>query len=388
MNAREWSLRIADLARREHCALVDLLLALVEFDRLAVYRQLGFPSLFDFLHREVGLSRGSAYYRQVAARLVEKFPEVVEPLRDGRLCISNVPQLAKVMSEENRGTVMTKFFHCSKQEAKQVVAEMLPAEVVPRRTVVTVGPLLAPVESAPVVVQPVELNRTHPEGARPVPEVRRTVVEPLTRVETRMHVTVSPAFMALLKKARAGQSHVQPGATDEQILTAALELLIEKQAKRKASVPAKVKREVVERDGGKCQWPVASGGICGSEVRLEVDHVVPRGKGGPSSVENCRVLCRFHNLEAARGVYGNEVMDLFARDPVVRETCAVYCVDGAVDPALAAASAGSIATAAWNAARASSPRPSLSRFSPSAVARRACSGAIRRAEFSVTTAPA
>jgi hypothetical protein len=30
---------------------------------------------------------------------------------------------------------MQKFFHCS----KQVVAEMLPAEVVPRRTVVTVA---------------------------------------------------------------------------------------------------------------------------------------------------------------------------------------------------------------------------------------------------------
>ena len=122
MNAREWSLRIADLARREHCALVDLLLALSEFDRLAVYRQLGFASLFDFLHREVGLSRGSAYYRQVAARLVGQFPEVAEPLRDGRLCISNVVQLAKVMTDENRAAVMPQFFHCSKEEAKQVVA--------------------------------------------------------------------------------------------------------------------------------------------------------------------------------------------------------------------------------------------------------------------------
>ena len=311
MNAREWSLRIADLARREHCALVDLLLALAEFDRLGVYRQLGFPSLFDYLHREVGLSRGSAYYRQVAARLLQAFPEIAEPLRDGRLCVSNVPQLAKVMTKENRATVMQKFFHRSKQEAKQVVAEMLPAEVVPRRTVVTVGPLLAPVEPAPVGVQLDELDRTHPEGARPVPEVRRTVVEPLTQNETRMHVTVSPAFMALLKKARAGQSHVQPGATDEQVLTSALELLIEKQGKRKASVPAKVKREVRARDGGKCQWKLESGGVCGSEVRLEVDHVIPRGKGGPSTAGNCRILCKPHNLEAARQAYGDAHMDLF-----------------------------------------------------------------------------
>ena len=324
MNAREWSLRIADLARREHCALVDLLLALAEFDRLAIYRQLGFPNLFEYLLREAGLSRGSAFYRQVATRLLQDFPEVAEPLRDGRLCISNVPQLAKVMTEENRSTVMQKFFHCSKQEARQVVAEMLPAEVVPRRTVVTVVPLLAPVEPAPVFVHPVERDLTRPEGARPLPEVRRTVVEPLTQHETRMHVTVSPAFMTLLKKARAGQSHVQPGATDEQVLTAALELLIEKQAKRKASVPVKVKREVWARDGGKCQWPVDGGGTCGSTVRLEIDHVVPRGKGGPSTASNTRVLCRSHNLEAARQVHGDAHMDLFTRNPVAREEVAFY----------------------------------------------------------------
>ena len=321
MNAREWSLRIADLARRESCSLVDLLVALAEFDRLGVWRQLGHASLFDFLHREVGLSRGSAYYRQVASRLVGKFPEIAEPLRDGRLCMSNVPQLAKVMTEENRATMPTKFFHCSKQEARQVVAEILPAEVVPTRTVVT--------SVAPTSVQPVGRDRTHPERARPVPEMQRTLVEPLTRTETRMHITVSPEFVALLKRAKAGESHVQPNATDEQVLTAALELLIAQQEKRRASVPPKVKREVMARDGGKCTWPLANGGVCGATTKLEIDHVVPRGKGGPSTADNCRILCKAHNLEAARSVYGDEVMDRYAGLPVVREDCAAYFVVGA-----------------------------------------------------------
>jgi hypothetical protein len=311
MNAREWSARIAELAHREHAALADLLLAIAEFDELAVYRQLGFSSLFDFLHREIGLSRGSAYYRQVGARMIRRFPEVEEPVRDGRLCITTVGELAKVMTEENRAVVLPRFFGCSREEARQLVAEMLPAEVVPRRTVVTEVPFVAPVEPALAGVLPVGRDRTHPGGDVPAAVGTRTVVEPLTSTESRMHVTVSPSFMALLKKARAGQSHVQPGASDEQVLTAALVLLLEKQEKRKASVPAKVKREVVKRDGGKCQWPVDGGGVCGSEVWLEIDHVVPRGKGGPSTVSNCRVLCRAHNLEAARQVYGDEHMDLF-----------------------------------------------------------------------------
>jgi hypothetical protein len=322
MNAREWSLRIADLLRRERASVVDVLLALAEFDRLALYRQLGHASLFDFLHKELGLSRGMAHYRLVATRLVEQFPEVVEPLRDGRLCMSSVIELARVITEVNRAEVLPKFFDRSRQEAKQVAAEIRPAEVVPVRTVVTSGRASSTVELELIGVSP-ETARAQVE--RPVAPAPRTVVEPLTRQETRMHVTVSPAFMTLLKKARAGQSHVQPGATDEQVLTAALELLIEKQEKRKASVPAKVKREVRVRDGGKCQWPVVGGGVCGSTVRLDVDHLAPRGKGGPSTVANCRILCKPHNLEAARQVYGDPHMDLFTgRVPTAWEPVAAY----------------------------------------------------------------
>jgi hypothetical protein len=193
---------------------------------------------------------------------------------------------------------------------------------VPVRTVVTSGRAGSTVELELIGVSP---GTTRAQVERPVAPAPRTVVEPLTRQETRMHVTVSPAFLALLKKAKAGQGHVQPGATDEQVLTAALELLIEKQEKRKASVPAKVKREVRARDQGKCQWPVAGGGVCGSTVRLEVDHVVPRGRGGPSTVESCRILCKPHNLEAARQVYGDQYMDLFTvRAPTAGEPVAAY----------------------------------------------------------------
>ena len=329
MDAREWSCRIVDLARREHSALADLLVAIAEFDGQAAYRQLGFSSLFDFLHREVGLSRGSAYYRQVGARMVGRFPEVEEPIRDGRLCVTTLSELAKVMTEENRASVLPRFFGLSRQEAKQRVAELLPAQVVPRRTVVTEFPLVATMEAAPASVQPVGRDRTHPDRgvpvAAPLALQARTVVEPMTPTETRLHLKVSPEFVALLKKAKVGQGHVQPNATDEDVIRAALALLIEKQEKRKASVPARVKREVRARDGGKCQWPLASGRVCGSTVMLEVDHVVPRGKGGPSTVENCRVLCKAHNLEAARLAYGDDHMDLFTgRAPVAREPAAEW----------------------------------------------------------------
>ena len=72
-------------------------------------------------------------------------------------------------------------------------------------------------------------------------------------------------------------------------------------------------REVWERDGGRCQWPVASGGVCGSTVRVEVDHRLPKARGGPATVENLRCLCKVHNDVAARAVYGDAWMDQFTR---------------------------------------------------------------------------
>jgi hypothetical protein len=45
---------------------------------------------------------GAAHFRKVAARLILRFPEVVEPLREGKLCIASIVELARVMTPENR----------------------------------------------------------------------------------------------------------------------------------------------------------------------------------------------------------------------------------------------------------------------------------------------
>ena len=159
----------------------------------------------------------------------------------------------------------------------------------------------------------------------------RSAAEPLTADLRRLHVTVSKRFTEKLEAARDALSHSHPGADVEAILEAGLDLLLERAAKRKGlvkrprpapvpaeganprRVPAAVRREVFLRDEGKCQWPLADGGICGSTHRVELDHVVPVARGGKATASNGRVLCAFHNQLAAREVYGNEWMDRFTR---------------------------------------------------------------------------
>jgi hypothetical protein len=162
--------------------------------------------------------------------------------------------------------------------------------------------------------------------ATPRASICQPEVEPLSAHAHRLHVTVSGRFLRKLEEAKSALSHSRPGATPEEILEAGLDLLLAGAAKRKGLVekplsaprpakadhiPAHVKRAVWTRDGGRCQWPLDSGGICGSTLRLEFDHVVPRARGGASDVDGLRLLCRFHNDLAAREVYGDEWMDRF-----------------------------------------------------------------------------
>jgi hypothetical protein len=352
MNAHEFSLHLADLRLREHVAMAEFLVALADFDRQKLWLELGDCSLFAFLRR-LGVPKSSASYRAKAADLIQRFPAIIEPLRDGRLCLSTVHELSNVLTPENQGEVLPRFFGLSKQEALELVAELKPVEYTPRRDVVTAvripaaRPAAATLElgappanresASSAVGSPVELvdanSPAHTVNA-PTSHRERDRVEPLTAELSRLHATVSRKFVAKLDAARDALSHSHPGATMEEILGAGLDLLLAQSARRKGLVvrpqrklrpskpghiPAAVKRAVWKRDRGCCQWPVDGGGVCGSTYQPEFDHRTPEALGGSATVDEIRILCRRHNLLAARQAFGDEWMSRFIRIPATDE---------------------------------------------------------------------
>jgi hypothetical protein len=347
MTARDLTVRLADLLRREQDAMADFIVALADFDQRRQWAELGHNSLFWFLHRELGLSKSAAFYRKTAAELVQRFPEIIEPLRTGQLCLSSLAEVAKVITPENRADVLPRFFHASKREAKEVLAELMPVVAPPQRDVVTTisaerpardripEPLSLAVPSSelpPKSGSPANLVRANaPAESRDLLPQRRDdadTVEPLTANLRRLHVTVDREFFDLLDATRDALSHANPCASTSELLKACMKRMLADRARRKGLVakprkepppsttdhiPADVKRAVAKRDGGKCHWPLESGGICGSTRRIEFAHRIARAHGGLPTIENIRQLCRWHNQHEARLQFGDAFMHQFAR---------------------------------------------------------------------------
>jgi hypothetical protein len=199
--SRSFAARLADLLRNEQHAMADFLVALAEFDRQRGWIALGYANFFDFLVRELGLSRGTAHYRKIAAYLVQRYPEVLDGLRQGTLCMTSIVELARVITPENRAEVLPRFLHCSKQEAKAVSAELAPRKVVPRREVVTT------IRTAPAPAAPLSLQV-------PVGTLERPPVSPSTAFN-RLNSKIRPArtprsSCTLLRRAASRSSRSLP----------------------------------------------------------------------------------------------------------------------------------------------------------------------------------
>jgi 5-methylcytosine-specific restriction endonuclease McrA len=339
---------LAGLLAHERAAAADFLLALADFDRRRGWEALGHASLFGFLQRELRLSNGAAYLRLTAARLLPAHPAVEAALRDGRLCISAVGELSRVLTRENEAVVLPRFVGCSSREAREVAAALLPRAEPPRREVVTqlrahevhvprgasqvTGAAALAAEERPAHIAPnaseSATTALQAHEAAPAPAAPRNPpaeVEPLDADLRRLHLTVSRRLLDKVAAAKDALSHARPGASTEEVLEAALDLLLDQRARAKSlvkrprparvaaraspppnlrSIPAEVERAVRLRDEHRCQWPLDAGGLCGSSHRVELDHLLPVAQGGQATVGNLRLLCDRHNRLAARLALG------------------------------------------------------------------------------------
>jgi hypothetical protein len=310
---------LKDLLSRERTTLVPILEGIAKIEERKLYLELGYDSMWAFLKRELGQSEAMIHYRLASSRMLRRFPQVAEPLRNGRLCMTVLASLAKVLTEENVDELIAEAMGKPTNEVKKIVRRLDPKPV--PKDVVTESP------RSSEVIPMRAAQQVQVVAAQPV----RTEV--LTASLLRVHMTVSQDYVDLLKEMRGELSHTMPGAADFEILIECMRIARKTMKKRKGivdkpradrvaedgTITQSVKRTVEKRDQGKCQWPSEDGGICGSAYRIEFHHKQDRAKGGLGTPENVIQLCEKHHLLATEIAWGEERIAKYRKQPSAQE---------------------------------------------------------------------
>ena len=322
----------ANLAR-ESRGLAELIVFLGEVERRKLYLERAHPSLFAFCTHELGFSEGAAYRRIGAARLARRFPAVVRFIASGHVHLTGLNVLAPALTDSNH----LELLRAATGQTKRQIQELVAAKC-PRPEPVTSARKLP----ARARTQQRAAPETAGEPARPQaatgklelrPPVTSSTVEPVSAQRYAVRFTASKSLVDKLDELAALRSHrpAEARAVDN-MLEEAVDLLIAKERKARFAVgrkpragaaspqpseankqsrhiPAAVRREVYERDGGCCQFlHPETGRRCGARWQVTYEHKVPVALGGTHSAEQVVLLCAAHNRLMADRVFGPDAM--------------------------------------------------------------------------------
>src|SRR5215468_3257753 len=146
---------LKDLLSRERITLVPILENIAKIEERKLYLELGYDSMWAFLKRELGQSEAMIHYRLASSRMLRRFPQVAEPLRDGRLCMTVLASLARVLTEENVDELIAEAMGKPTNEVKRIVRRLDPKPV--PKDVTTQAPRSSEVIATPTVAPPASI---------------------------------------------------------------------------------------------------------------------------------------------------------------------------------------------------------------------------------------
>jgi 5-methylcytosine-specific restriction endonuclease McrA len=252
-------------------------------------------------------------------------------LRDGRLHLSGIARLAPHLTHENAQAVLKRACGMSHREVRELVSELEP------RPDVAPSVRKLPRRPAPGGASPLQLGapRVEPDAvnleSRVAAPARPAVVEPLAPARYQVRFTASAELREKLERLQALMRFSVPDGDLARLIDIAVtEKLARVEAKRfgktkaprrdlaetdttpsSRHIPAAVRRQVYERDAGRCVYRDKYGRRCAKRHDLEFHHRQPFARGGDHSPANLTLMCRAHNTLVAEQDYGEDVMARF-----------------------------------------------------------------------------
>ncbi len=348
------------LVGRSNQLLASLLAHLGEVEARGIHRTRACASLYTYCIYELRFSEDEAFRRVSAARMVQRFPALLDAVAAGEIHLTGLLMLGPHLTAENLVEVLARAKHRTKKEIARLVRQLDPLPRVPAR-IEPLGPEYSQlVPRAPTWDQfvssfnPVreleaghrprdwmdeidemdEVDETVSTAANDAPDSALEAPAP-ARVEPqryRVQFEASEEYVGLVERAKALLSHAAPGAGLAELHVRAMRALVaelerERYAvterprssveregdgedatkvprRRARRVPAAIRRAVFERDGARCTFRSESGERCRETERLELHHQQAFARGGEHRIENVTLYCRAHNALAAEEDFG------------------------------------------------------------------------------------
>lgn len=119
--------RLKTAVATEHRALLSVLFLLAEVYQRNLHLIFAFPSLFAYCTDELGYPKAAAFRRSHAARLIALHPLVGDYLLAGKITVTNLVALHRILRADNCRELLDAISGKSEQQVKELVAELVPA---------------------------------------------------------------------------------------------------------------------------------------------------------------------------------------------------------------------------------------------------------------------
>jgi len=326
---------LSDLVIKERHATACVLAHISEVDARKLYLDQACSSMFVYCVERLRLSEGAAYRRITAARAGRRFPIIFEKLGHNQLHLTSITLVSSHLTAENHRDLLDEVGCKSKKEIEKILARRFPKpDVVPTLRALPQRLPEQPLPTEPRSPAENPCATATQQRASSVPTRSAEVLEPLSPRRFKLQVTLDQSACEKLEQAQALLRHRYPRGEFEHILNAALDALLEKTQKERFAlgqrsrrqgvaregsgrcgpdsrhIPNRIKREVLTRDGERCTFRDRRGQRCKETGMLELHHIKPFARGGPSTTDNITVYCRAHNQHAAERDFGPQQLSL------------------------------------------------------------------------------
>ncbi len=253
------NLNLKSLVKSERELLSEILWLIAEVDKRKLYLKLAYPSLFEYLTKELGYSFGSAQRRIDAARLMQDVPDLNHKLESGVLNLAQVSVLQKSLREKTKQTGM-KITPVEKQNLMNAIE----------------GKSIDQTQS--LIAQSLEIQ---------VKTAAKTLVQ--SDESVRLEVTLSKEQWEKLKQARELLSNSLPNGSWDQMLEYISDQVIKQKTKPKSKSKPQAEQEVQSAKVQQCNSLERGRRALSRHLKLEKESHLRSGELSLREIRNASI---------------------------------------------------------------------------------------------------